>query len=96
MAAVRVFARLKSKPGHEAAIREALQALVTATRQEVGVIFYELFETLDGGEFIVNEEYKDQAAFDSHMTSNHLQHAVAVCSPLMRGGLKLWNTRRIA
>lgn len=96
MATARVFARLKSKPGNEAAVREALLQLVTATRQESGVLFYELFETLEGGEFIVNEEYKDQAAFDSHMAAEHLQHAVAVVSPMLVGGLSLWNTQRIA
>ncbi len=96
MATVRVFARLKSKPGNEAAIREAMQQLVTATRQESGVLFYELFETLEGGEFLVNEEYKDQAAFDSHLASEHLQHTVAFCTPMLVGGLKLWNTQRIA
>lgn len=96
MATVIVFARLRSKPGNETAIREALLTLVAATRQEDGVIFYELFETLDGGEFIVNEEYRDQAAFDLHMASNHLKHAAAVCTPLMLGELKLWNMQRVA
>ena len=96
MPTTRVFAKLKSKPGNEAAIRNALQVLVTATLQEPGVVFYELFETLEGGEFLVNEEYRDEAAFGAHMASEHLQHAVAVCTPLMSGGLRLWKTKRVA
>ncbi len=95
MATVRVFARLKSKPGNEEVIRGELQTLVLATRQEEGVLLYELFETLEGGEFLMNEEYRDLAAFEAHVASAHLRHAVAACTPLMAGGLKLWKARLI-
>ncbi len=96
MNTVRVFARLKSKTGNEDSIREGLMQLVSATRQESGVLKYELYETVDGGEFILDEEYGDQLAFEVHIASDHLKNAVALLTPMMLGGLKLWQTRQIA
>ncbi len=63
MATTRIFARIESKPEHVDAVRNTLLELVQGSRTEPGVIFYELFETREGGLFLVNEEYKDAAAF---------------------------------
>jgi quinol monooxygenase YgiN len=95
MDTVRVFARLKSKPGNESLVREGMTLLVDASRQEKGVSLYELYETEDGGEFLVNEEYTDEAAFESHLASDHLKNAVARITPLLLGGLEHWKTRQI-
>ena len=88
----RVFARIKSKPDHTEAVRAVLLELVTASRTEPGVIFYELFETREGGEFLVNEEYHDAAAFDAHLASPHFTAAGAKLQDLLAAPVDIWNT----
>lgn len=90
MATVRVFARAKSKPGQEQALRALLLELVKASRTEDGVKFYELFETTDGGEFLFNEEYADVDGFEAHKSSDHFKEGFAAMQPLLDGELSIW------
>ena len=95
MATVRVFAKIESKAGNEEAIRAAMAQLVAASRAESGVLVYELYETVDGGVYLVNEEYKDQASFDAHMASEHFKEAARLLTPLIAGGLSIWQTKLV-
>jgi quinol monooxygenase YgiN len=90
MATVRVFAKAKSKAGREQEMREQLLELVKASRIEDGVVFYELFETTDGGEFLFSEEYADSTAFEAHKSSEHFKEAFAAMQPLLDGELSIW------
>ena len=90
MANVRVFAQAKAKSGKEQQLREVLLELVKASRIEEGVIFYELFETTDGGEFMFNEEYAGQSEFEAHGSSDHFKQAGEAMEPLLDGKLLIW------
>jgi quinol monooxygenase YgiN len=90
MSEVRVFAHVKSKAGREQAMRTVLLDLVKASRAEDGVDFYELFETNDGGEFLVNEQYASREDFEAHKSSDHFKAAGAAAEPLKEGELTIW------
>jgi quinol monooxygenase YgiN len=90
MAKVRVFARAKAKAGKEMEVREILLGLVKASRAEDGVVFYELFETTDGGEFLFSEEYADAEGFEAHKSSDHFKQAGGAVQPLLDGELSIW------
>lgn len=92
MDSTRVFARIQSKPQHAESVLGILLELVRQSRQEPGVIFYELFETQEGGEFLVNEKYQDAAAFEAHLASPHFKEAAAKLHELLAEPVKIWNT----
>ncbi len=84
-----VFARAKSKPGQEDALREVLQALARDSRQESGVLLYELFETHERGEFLFREQYVDEAAFAAHKSSRHIRRTIVQATPLLEEPMSL-------
>ncbi len=90
MSSVRVFARAKAIAGKEEAVREVMLELVKASRAEDGTELYELFETTDGGEFIVNEQYGGPEDFEQHKSSDHFRAAGAQLAPLLDGELTIW------
>lgn len=92
---VRVFARAKSKTGCEQDLRVILEKLVKASRAESGVLTYELFESVEHGDFIFREEYSDLESFEQHRKSRHVQVAVARALPLMEEPLTLWVVKPI-
>ena len=85
-----VFARARSKPDCAQQLRPILEKLVQASRLEPGVLTYELFETVEQGEFLFREEYTDQDSFERHRKSRHIQVAVARAQPFMAEPLALW------
>ena len=87
---VHVFAKATSKPGCEHQLRSILEKLVQASRAEAGVLTYELYQTVEAGEFLFREEYTDQESFERHRKSRHVQVAVARARPFMAEPLSLW------
>ena len=63
---------INAAPGKGAELKAALQELAAATVQESGNICYRLHTTDDPDEFIIYEQWKNQAALDSHMATEHL------------------------
>ena len=51
--------------------------LAAATVQEPGNICYRLHTTEDPDQFIIYEQWKNQAALDAHMATEHLQQFLA-------------------
>ncbi len=90
MASVRVFAYAKAIDGKEEAVREQFLELVKASRAEEGAELYELFESTDGGEFLVNEQYAGLEDFEQHKTSDHFRNAMTALKPLLDGDIKIW------
>lgn len=69
-----VVARALVKEGQEAAFVDVAKALVEATRKEPGCLYYALYQSpLEPGSFIFYEEYKDDAAFAAHGSSEHFK-----------------------
>ena len=87
MSSVRVFARAKAIAGKEEAMREVLLELVKASRTEDGCELYELFETTDGGEFIVSEQYGSAEDFEQHKSSDHFRQAGTARGGILDGEL---------
>lgn len=68
---------INAAPGKGAELKAALQTLAAATVQESGNICYRLHTTDDPDEFIIYEQWKNQAALDSHMATDHLKKFLA-------------------
>lgn len=69
-----VVARAIVKEGQEVAFADVAKVLVEATRKEPGCIFYNLYQSpMDPKSFIFYEEYRDDAAFASHGSSEHFK-----------------------
>jgi len=68
-----VIALIKSRPGKEAAVREALLALIPITRQEPGCINYDLHvSTENPGHFLFHENWTSKQYLDDHLARPHL------------------------
>ena len=70
-----LLAKLKVKPGSEAAFEEAAKEMIATVRSaEPGTLTYILHKSeKDPTEFIYYEVYQDQAAFDSHGKTDHMK-----------------------
>ena len=68
---------IHAAPGKGDALKSALQTLAAATVKETGNICYRLHATGDPDEFIIYEQWKNQAALDFHMATAHLQQFLA-------------------
>ena len=72
-----VVAVITAQPGSEDAVRDALIALVGPTREEEGCLSYDLSESsVAPGTFITVEEWSDPSDLDSHLQTEHVQHAL--------------------
>ena len=64
----------KAKESTKPLVREELKQLAAMTRKEKGNITYDLHvSNADDGLFILYENWKDQAALDSHMNQPYLK-----------------------
>ena len=86
MSEIHVVATIPVKPEAVEDARSVLDTLVAATRQEEGVVSYDLYESASApSTFVMVERYRDQAALDEHMSSPHLAAAFAAATPLLAG-----------
>ncbi len=66
-----------AKPGNEARVREILEQLGEASRQEPGVLTYTTHVDPDNPcEFFIYEMYQDASGFEAHQQSTHFQQLV--------------------
>jgi len=85
-----IIARIAVKEGKENEFIEIASKLVAATRAEEGNLFYSLYQsTEDPLIFIVYEEYKDDAAFDTHAKSAHFAAFAEATKDITAGELML-------
>ena len=64
----------KVKAGHEAEAEGYLRRLQEETRKEPGTILYIVHRsTEDPRQFLIYEQYRSQADFDSHLATEHFQ-----------------------
>lgn len=68
---------VRAAAGRGSELEAALTALAAETVKESGNICYRLHRTDDPDEFIIYEQWQDQAALDSHMATAHLQQFLA-------------------
>ena len=66
-----------AKPGNEAQVREILEALGEASRQEPGVVTYTTHvDPENPREFFIYEKYEDAAGLEAHQETPHFQQLV--------------------
>lgn len=74
---VTVVATFQARPGKEAALREALIALLGPTRKEPGCISYDMHTSPeDPAKFLFYETWQSKDDLDAHMRSPHIQKLV--------------------
>jgi quinol monooxygenase YgiN len=83
-----IVARVMVKAGQEKAFIEIASKLVAATRMEEGNLFYTLYQSTENpSEFIFYEEYRDDAAFETHASSAHFAAFAEATNDMMAGEL---------
>jgi len=71
---IKIVAFVGIKLGSEEAFTAAARICVAASREEPGVLYYDLWREQQGDRrFMFNELYADQAAVDAHMASDHFK-----------------------
>ena len=79
-----LFARLHARPGSEAALKEAIQAVEGPTRSEDGCLGYQAFRSVRiQGEFYVHSCWRDLAAFERHASLPHTVKFLSTVEPLI-------------
>ncbi|MBU7582180.1 MAG: antibiotic biosynthesis monooxygenase [Nostoc sp. TH1S01] len=74
---LRVVARLIALPDKVEELKTLLLELIEPTRQEAGVVSYELLQNQsDPTDFTFVEEWTSAEALDTHLSSPHLQAAL--------------------
>ncbi|MEP6932011.1 MAG: putative quinol monooxygenase, partial [Flavobacterium sp.] len=71
-------------PGKNQILKEALPALIEPARKEPGCIEYILYEDHEGsGDFYMSEEFKNTAAFETHIQTDHFQNFAKMTDELL-------------
>lgn len=82
-----VIARMTAKPGKEADLRSALEALVPITVQEDGNVNYDLHVAEDDpATFFFYENWESGAKLDAHLGAQHLVDFASKLEDLLDGG----------
>ncbi|MYM58070.1 antibiotic biosynthesis monooxygenase [Vibrio sp. OCN044] len=69
---IHLTATLEAKPGHEDTLKQLLLDMVQPTQNEVGCIRYTLLRDKGNSSiFMLQEQFIDQAAFDTHCREPH-------------------------
>jgi quinol monooxygenase YgiN len=69
---IKVIAFVSVKPGHEDAFEAAAAQCVAGSRNEAGVLHYDLWREAEGERrYVFNELYQDEAAIEAHRGSDH-------------------------
>lgn len=85
-----VHATLVVQPDHHDDFVAAFAGLAATTNEEEGVISYTLYESAaTPNSFVVIEEYKDEDAFNAHMTSEHFLAALPALSGVLAAPPKI-------
>lgn len=92
-----VIAYMRAKPGKEADLRQALEALVEPTTKDAGYVNYDLHQSVeDPALFFLYENWESPEELDAHLATPHLQHFQSVMGDLLDGGLHINRLSRIA
>lgn len=90
MSELNVVATIPAKPENADEVRAAVDALVTATRQESGCLAYAAYESAAvPGTFVTVERWTDQAALDAHMGTEHIAEALGAVEGKLAGDIAI-------
>jgi quinol monooxygenase YgiN len=76
-----VVARFQAKPGREEEVQGHLERMIAFSNAEPGTVLYTVNRSLDdSGEFLLYEQYLDEAGFEAHKSSEpfyeHVRHTI--------------------
>lgn len=93
-----VIAYMRAKPGREAELREALEALIKPTTAERGCVNYDLHQGAeDPAVFFFYENWESAQDLDTHLDAPHLRHFSSIMGDLLdEQGLTITRLHRIA
>jgi len=81
-----VSAVITGLPGSGDRLEKMLQELAAGTHAEAGCLLYSLQRAVENpDQFVTVEKWTDKAALDGHLTSPHLQAALAGAGELLAG-----------
>lgn len=81
---------LKVKENRTEAFEKAFRKAIKGTRKEKGNIRYELNrDTKEAGRYLVYERWKDFAALEAHLKTEHIKTLVGALGDLLDGPLKV-------
>lgn len=85
-----ITAELKAKQGQEAQLKAVLSKLFAHVDKEPGTLLYTLHQDpADAAHFFFYEQYMDDAALQSHSTSDFLKEAGAEMADLLDGDMNV-------
>lgn len=80
-----IVAKVKVKAGSEAAFETAARELIACTLKEPGVLDYGLWRTERADTYAFVERYKDDAAIEAHVKSEHFRRINRQFRELLEG-----------
>ena len=92
-----IFARFHAKEGRESAVASALREVIGPTRQELGCLAIDAFESIgDSRLFYIQSRWADEAAFDLHAGLAHTVRFVEKMRAMIDHDLEVTRTRPLA
>ena len=89
-------ARIKARPGQEAALKETLLSLIKPTHAETGCVQYDLHQSSeDPALFLFYENWTGEAALSAHLQSPHVQKALAAAGPFLAAPPEFLKLKRL-
>jgi quinol monooxygenase YgiN len=93
---VHIVAHLVARDGEEARVQAEFEKLIEPTRAEPGCLHYQLLVNKEKpGDFVFLQEYVSDAAFQSHLDSEHVAAAIRDAVPLLSVPPDIRRYRRI-
>lgn len=81
---IHLTAAFHAKKEHISELKQALEAMLEPTRNEPGCVRYQLFQDKnDPCQFLFQEQFSDQHAFDEHCNTEHFQHLLGKIDGLL-------------
>ena len=91
-----IFARFHARPGNEGALADTLLAVSAPTREEPGCLGHHVFRSnRDPQLFYIHSRWRDEAAFERHISLPHTVRFVEQVEPLIDHPLDVTRTERI-
>ena len=86
---IALVARMKAKPGFEAALAEGCRAMAKKAREnEEGCLMYNPYVSVeDPSELVIVEKYADEEALDFHMETPYFKEAMVKLKDVLIGPL---------
>ncbi|MCX7207782.1 MAG: putative quinol monooxygenase [Proteobacteria bacterium] len=77
------LATIIAKPNHAQQVSAAIQLALASSRQEAGCHRYDLLlDNSNDHRFVIQEQWQNKAALNTHMLTNHFKTLVESIAPL--------------